>query len=73
MSEESTTPDLVELARHTIACANRGDVEAMVSFFAPDAEWRMTPLSAPSGEPTGRPSWWVTASVTPLSVGCLLH
>jgi hypothetical protein len=32
MPDESTTPDLVELARHTIACANRGDVEAMVSF-----------------------------------------
>jgi ketosteroid isomerase-like protein len=44
-SEESTTPDLVELARDTIACANRGDVDAMMSLFAPDAVWRMTPLS----------------------------
>jgi ketosteroid isomerase-like protein len=45
MTEESTTPDLEELTRNMIASANRGDIDAMVSPFAPDAIWRMTPLS----------------------------
>jgi ketosteroid isomerase-like protein len=39
MSEESTTPDLVELTRHLYDAANRGDFDAMTSFFAPDAVW----------------------------------
>jgi ketosteroid isomerase-like protein len=45
MREESATPDLAERAREVIACADRADVEAFVGFFAPDAVWRMTPLS----------------------------
>jgi ketosteroid isomerase-like protein len=39
MSEESTTPDLVELTRHLYDAANSGDFDAMTSFFAPDAVW----------------------------------
>ena len=39
MSEESTTPDLVELTRHLYDAANSGDFDAMTSFFAPDAAW----------------------------------
>jgi ketosteroid isomerase-like protein len=39
MSEESTTPDLVELTRHVYDAANSGDFDAMTSFFAPDAVW----------------------------------
>ena len=37
MSEESTTPDLVELVRDAVAAANRRDFDAVVSFYAPDA------------------------------------
>jgi ketosteroid isomerase-like protein len=39
MTEESTTPDLVELTRRWVDATNRLDVEAMMSFFAPDAVW----------------------------------
>jgi ketosteroid isomerase-like protein len=37
MSEESTTPDLVELGSRFLEAANRRDLDAMLSFFAPDA------------------------------------
>ena len=37
MSQESTTPDLVELTRRLHKAANRRDFDAVVSFFAPDA------------------------------------
>jgi ketosteroid isomerase-like protein len=36
MSEETTTPDLVELVRLSIAAANRRDVDAILSFVAPN-------------------------------------
>jgi hypothetical protein len=35
--EESTTPDLVELARRLVDVMNRRGVAAMMSLFAPDA------------------------------------
>jgi ketosteroid isomerase-like protein len=37
MTEESTTPDLAELLRRAIEVANRRDLDAVVSSFAPDA------------------------------------
>ena len=37
MPEESTTPDLVELTRRWFEAANRRDVDAAASFYAPDA------------------------------------
>ena len=37
MPEESTTPDLVELTRLAFEAANQGDIDAVMSFFAPDA------------------------------------
>jgi ketosteroid isomerase-like protein len=37
MSEQSTTPDLVELTRQVFAAGSRRDLEAALSFFAPDA------------------------------------
>jgi ketosteroid isomerase-like protein len=37
MSEESTTPDLVELTSRQLEAANRGDLDAFMSVFAPDA------------------------------------
>jgi ketosteroid isomerase-like protein len=40
MSEESTTPDLVELARRSIG---HEDIEAALSFYAPDAVWDASP------------------------------
>jgi len=40
MCEESTTPDLVELARRSIEA---DDVEAALSFYAPDAVWDASP------------------------------
>ncbi len=37
MSEESTTPDLVELVRRQAAAGNRRDIDALMSSFAVDA------------------------------------
>ena len=37
MSEESTTPDLVELVRRQFEAGNRRDLDAAASSFAPDA------------------------------------
>src|SRR5436190_1770920 len=44
MSEESTTPDLVELMRRRVDAADSGDVEAITSFFASDAVWDSSPM-----------------------------
>ena len=40
MSQESTTPDPVELARSFLAAVNRRDVDALENFYAPDAVLR---------------------------------
>ena len=40
MSEESTTPDLVERTRLAFEAANRRDIDAVMSFFAPDAVYQ---------------------------------
>jgi ketosteroid isomerase-like protein len=37
MAEESTTPDLIELGDRLLEAANRRDLDALMSFFAPDA------------------------------------
>jgi uncharacterized protein (TIGR02246 family) len=39
VSEESTTPDLVELARRAFEAANRRDLDAAASSFAEDASF----------------------------------
>ena len=44
MSEEFTTPDLVELMRRSFEAADRRDFGALMSFYAPDAVWDMSPL-----------------------------
>jgi ketosteroid isomerase-like protein len=41
---ESTRPDLAELNRAFIEAANRGDVDAFMSFFAPGAVWDNSPV-----------------------------
>jgi hypothetical protein len=40
MSEESTTPELVKLARESIEA---DDLEAALSFYAPHAAWDASP------------------------------
>ena len=37
MSQESTTPDLVELTRRAVEARNAGDIDAAMSFCAHDA------------------------------------
>jgi ketosteroid isomerase-like protein len=63
MTEKSTTPDVVELTRRAVEAAERGDWDAVVSFFAPHAVWDMSPQSL--GVFEGRPAirgffedWW---------------
>ena len=40
MSEESTTPDVVELTRLAFEAANQRDIDTVMSFFAPDAVYQ---------------------------------
>jgi ketosteroid isomerase-like protein len=53
MSEESTTPDLAALARRSIEAE---DIEAALSFYAPDAVWDASPwgMGAFEGQPALR-------------------
>jgi ketosteroid isomerase-like protein len=44
MSEESTTPDLVERVRGFWGSARRSDWDAILRFYASDAVWDMSPL-----------------------------
>ena len=44
MPYESTTPDLVELTRGLIDATNRGDVDALMSFYGPHPIWESPPL-----------------------------
>ncbi|HTQ67475.1 MAG TPA: nuclear transport factor 2 family protein [Solirubrobacteraceae bacterium] len=45
MSRESATPDLVELVRGVFDAAQRGDFDATLRYYAPDAVWDNNPLS----------------------------
>jgi ketosteroid isomerase-like protein len=44
MSDEATIPDLVELSHRRLEAVNRRDLEAVLSFFAADAVWDMSPI-----------------------------
>jgi ketosteroid isomerase-like protein len=44
MSEESTTPDLVERMRLMFEAADRADWEGVLRFVAPEAVWEATGL-----------------------------
>jgi len=44
MSQESTTPDLVELTRRRFEAGSRGDLDAVLSLCAPDAVWEAVSL-----------------------------
>jgi ketosteroid isomerase-like protein len=50
MSEESTTSDLVELARRSLESGNGRDFDAMINFYAPDPVWDMSPMGLGSYE-----------------------
>jgi ketosteroid isomerase-like protein len=39
MAEEPATPDVADLNRRFAEAWNRRDIEAWMSFFAPDAVW----------------------------------
>jgi ketosteroid isomerase-like protein len=43
MSEESATPDLVQLTRRAFGFAKVRDWDGVVSFYGPDTDWDMTP------------------------------
>ena len=43
-SEESTTPDVVELTRRQFEAGSRRDLDAVLSFCAPDAVWEAISL-----------------------------
>jgi len=49
MPEESTTPDLIELTQRREDALNRGDLDAALSFFAPDAVHRGTEIGTFEG------------------------
>ena len=44
MPEESTTPNLIKLTRSIWVAVNRQDWDAVLSFFAFDAFWDMSPM-----------------------------
>src|SRR5947208_12098072 len=46
---DSTTPDPVELARSFLAAVNRRDVDAVESFYAPDAILRSAEIGTLAG------------------------
>lgn len=46
MSQESTTPDVVELTRRQFEAGSRRDLDAVLSFYAPDAIWEAVSLGS---------------------------
>jgi ketosteroid isomerase-like protein len=49
MREESTTPDLLDALRRAIEAANSRDLDALTSFYAPDAVWEVAGLGTHEG------------------------
>jgi ketosteroid isomerase-like protein len=54
MNEESTPPDLDELARRTFGAMARRDYDAMTAVWASDGVWDTTPTGALAGAIEGR-------------------
>jgi ketosteroid isomerase-like protein len=54
MSEESTTPDLEELARKGIDAISRRDFDAVLARYMPDAVWNTASAGGPIGVFEGR-------------------
>jgi ketosteroid isomerase-like protein len=44
MSEESTTPDLVELTRRAFQAADRADFDAIMGLWESNSVWDMSPM-----------------------------
>jgi ketosteroid isomerase-like protein len=49
MSQESTTPDLEEVTRKNFEAINRGDLDAAISVFRPDAVWDASAVATVEG------------------------
>ena len=63
MSEESTTPDLVERVQRIVAAVNARDYDAAMSFCAPDAVLDAEDAGIHEGRPSIRgfyEGWWST-------------
>jgi ketosteroid isomerase-like protein len=65
MSEEPVTPGLVELLRRADDAADRHDIDALMSFYAPDAVWDMSAVGIGVFEGAGSirrffEEWWAT-------------
>ena len=65
MSEESTTPDLVERQKRLTEVANRRDLDAMMAFYAPDGVYDMSPVGMGvfEGQAAARgfiEDWWAS-------------
>jgi ketosteroid isomerase-like protein len=63
MSEESTTPDLMELQRRVTDAANRRDLDAIMAFYAPHCVYDMSPTGMGVFEGQARArgfiaDWW---------------
>src|SRR5690242_19280992 len=68
--EESTTPDLVELTRLAFEAENQRDIDAVMSFFAPDAVYEGRVGGGPLQRPSGN-SWLLGRVVRPFRRGSL--
>jgi ketosteroid isomerase-like protein len=65
MSEESTAPDLVELTEQAFEAGSRHDLDAVMSFYAPDPVWDMSAVGLGTYEGAAAirefvDSWWST-------------
>jgi ketosteroid isomerase-like protein len=65
MSEESTTPDLVELTRRAWKAANRHDLDMLMSFYGPDVVWDLSDVGLGTFEGVAAiggfvEDWWGT-------------
>jgi ketosteroid isomerase-like protein len=49
MREESTTPDVLDVLRGAIEAANSRDLDALTSFYSPDAVWEVAGLGTHEG------------------------
>jgi hypothetical protein len=53
MSDESTTPDLVELSRRAVDAYDSGDLDDWMRFLSPDVVSRAVPLRRLDTRPSG--------------------
>jgi ketosteroid isomerase-like protein len=65
MSQESTTPELVELTRHAFDASCRHDLDALMGFYAQDAVMDLSDLGIGTFEGVAAVSsfvedWWTT-------------